>query len=73
MYWADHAPPHFHALYGEHQGVFDIASGTLLAGWLPRRARALILKWLVAHRQELMENWHACVTNQPLKAVAPLE
>lgn len=24
MYFNDHTPPHFHALYGEYNGVFDI-------------------------------------------------
>ena len=24
MFWRDHNPPHFHALYGEHEAVFDL-------------------------------------------------
>ncbi len=24
MYWDDHAPPHFHAIYGDHQATIDI-------------------------------------------------
>ncbi|EGD50284.1 hypothetical protein TheetDRAFT_2907 [Thermoanaerobacter ethanolicus JW 200] len=24
MYFGDHFPPHFHAIYGEYVGVFDI-------------------------------------------------
>jgi hypothetical protein len=24
MYWRDHAPPHLHAFYQEHEGVFDL-------------------------------------------------
>ena len=39
MYYRDHAPPHFHAIYGEHEATFRIATGTVLAGRLPRRAR----------------------------------
>lgn len=24
MYYSDHAPPHFHAIYGEHEAAVDI-------------------------------------------------
>jgi hypothetical protein len=24
MFWGDHAPPHFHALYAEHEVLIDI-------------------------------------------------
>jgi Domain of unknown function (DUF4160) len=24
MFWSDHAPPHFHALYAEYEAVVDI-------------------------------------------------
>jgi len=39
MYYRDHAPPHFHAIYGEDEAAIEIATGTILAGSLPRRAR----------------------------------
>jgi hypothetical protein len=25
MYWDDHPPPHFHALYGEHEAQYNMA------------------------------------------------
>jgi hypothetical protein len=36
MYFNDHAPPHFHALYGEHQATIDIRELIVLEGSLPR-------------------------------------
>jgi hypothetical protein len=42
MYYRDHSPPHFHAIYGEHEGVFEIAAGAMTEGHLPRRARVLV-------------------------------
>ena len=27
MYYRDHAPPHFHAVYGEYEATVSIASG----------------------------------------------
>jgi Domain of unknown function (DUF4160) len=41
MYFADHAPPHFHALYGSYQAQFDIKTLRVIKGSLPRQAKAL--------------------------------
>lgn len=30
MFWADHAPPHFHALYAEHEAIIDIRDPRVL-------------------------------------------
>ncbi|BCA56440.1 hypothetical protein W02_35800 [Nitrospira sp. KM1] len=35
MFWRDHNPPHFHALYGEHEAVFDVRDLRILRGTLP--------------------------------------
>ena len=36
IYFNDHPPPHFHARYGEHKAKFDVATGTVLEGSMPR-------------------------------------
>lgn len=72
MYYRDHAPPHFHAIYGEFEAAFEIATGTILAGQLPRRARALVEDWLTAHRAEVQQDWDLAAANQPLLPVPPL-
>jgi len=72
MYYRDHAPPHFHAIYGEYEAVFQIATGTVLAGQLPRRARAMVEDWLAAHQTELQQDWELAAANQPLFPVPPL-
>lgn len=33
----DHAPPHLHAAYGDDEALFDIRTGKVIAGRLPRR------------------------------------
>jgi hypothetical protein len=43
MFWQDHPPPHFHALYAEHEALIDIQTMDVIAGSLPRRALALVL------------------------------
>ena len=72
MYYRDHAPPHFHAIYGEHEAVVQIASGMVLASRLPRRARTLVEDWLAAHRVELQQDWDLAVAAQPLVPIPPL-
>jgi hypothetical protein len=42
MFWQDHPPLHFHALYAEHEALIDIQTLNLIAGSLPRRAIALV-------------------------------
>ena len=35
MYYRDHAPPHFHAIYGEYEATVAIETAELLEGQLP--------------------------------------
>lgn len=72
MYYRDHAPPHFHAIYGDNEAVFEIATGDVLAGSLPRRARTMVEDWLSAHRAELQVDWDLATASQPLVPVPPL-
>jgi Domain of unknown function (DUF4160) len=73
MYYRDHAPPHFHAIYGECEAVVDIARVSVVEGWLPRRALSLVLEWAAAHRGELQTNWELARAGQPLIPIGPLE
>ena len=73
MFWRDHAPPHFNALYSEYEVLIDIRTLDILEGDMPRRALALILEWAQAHRSELMEDWDLCTRNQPPNTIRPLQ
>ncbi len=53
MFWKDHAPPHFHALYAEDEALIDIRTLDVIEGELTRRAMALVLEWAQEHRAEL--------------------
>lgn len=72
MYWQDHPPPHFHALYADHEAIIDIHTLDVIAGSLPRRALALVLEWAQEHRKELMEDWDLCAQKQSPKKIDPL-
>lgn len=73
MYYEDHAPPHFHAYYGENAAVIDLATLGIRGGKLPRRARALVLEWAAEHRDELQANWDLAENHLPLNPIDPLE
>lgn len=72
MFWNDHAPPHFHALYADDEALIDIRSLEVMEGALPRRALALVLEWAQEHRAELMEDWELCARRQTPRKIAPL-
>jgi len=73
MYWDEHAPPHYHALYGEFEASIDLQTLAIIRGSLPRRALALVREWATLHRNELKEDWQLCETRQSPKKIKPLE
>ncbi len=46
MFWEDHPPPHFHAIYGEHEAIIDILRSEIIQGRLPLRAHSLVREWV---------------------------
>ena len=73
MYYRDHPPPHFHAIYGEYEAIVEIATGSVVAGQLPRRAMTLVSEWLTINQEELNRNWDLARAAQPLRNVPPLD
>ena len=73
MYFQDHAPPHFHAIYGEHEAMVEIATAQTLEGALPSRAMKLVKAWAKLHRQELRENWERAQAGESLQQIDPLD
>lgn len=72
MYYADHAPPHFHAEYGGMEVRIAIETLAVLSGELPPRAMGLVSEWAKLHRQELRARWSAATQHQPLERIEPL-
>jgi hypothetical protein len=69
----NHAPPHFHALYAEYEALIDLRIFSVIRGFLPGRAMALVLEWADDHRDELLENWNLCRRMQTPKPIEPLK
>jgi hypothetical protein len=72
MFWADHPPPHFHAIYGSHEALVEIATSEIIAGSLPLGAHSLVTQWVSLHRNELLEAWEFARALQPLRKIEPL-
>jgi len=72
MYYDDHAPPHFHARYGEYDAQIAIVDGEVLNGHLPRRQRTLVQRWAALHRSELEDDWSRAQREEPLVTIEPL-
>lgn len=53
----EHEPSHIHALYGEYIGVFDIMTGKMTDGDLPKKAQELVSEWLTIYQKDLQKMW----------------
>lgn len=72
MYFRDHAPPHFHASYNEHEALIAIDSLGILDGSLPPKVLSLVVEWASQHRAELLANWEGLSTVGRFQKIAPL-
>lgn len=70
--YGEHNPPHFHARYGEYNGLFLIKELRMSEGNLPKKVKNLVLEWADDHRDELMEDWNLARAEQPLLKIEPL-
>jgi len=69
LFFGDHPPPHFHAVYGEYVGLFDMDSLEMIEGDLPGRARKLVAEWASTYQGELKDMWE----KQEFHRLPPLE
>ena len=59
MYFREHGTPHFHAIYGEYNGVFTIETLEMIEGDLPGRAQRMIREWAEHYQTELLTMWES--------------
>ena len=73
MYFNDHAPPHFHAFYGEHEALVSITTLAVIAGRLPPRAMGARDRMGRPLRQnELLVAWERARNQESPGKVEPL-
>ena len=74
MYFKDHLPPHFHAIYQEHEAQVSIETGNIIAGDLPRKQTRLVQAWVELHRDELVLNYQESIKDMgKIKKIKPLD
>ena len=73
VYYREHMPPHFHAIYGGEEATIGISTLGVLTGHLPPRALGLVMEWASQHQAELAAVWEQAVARQPLGTIAPLK
>jgi len=71
MYFSqsEHGIPHFHAVYGEFNGVFAIETLEMIEGDLPGRSRKLVREWAEIYKDDLLRMWQ----NNEFKQLPGLE
>jgi hypothetical protein len=72
MYFGDHNPPHFHAMYQDFSAEYNIRTLEVIRGYLPNRAHSLVLEWASMHRNELLEDWNLASEYLEVKPIDPL-
>ena len=57
VYSREHPPPHFHALYAEHEELIVIETLETYAGKIPNNKRKKDVSWAEKNKQLLAENF----------------
>ncbi|MFM7218876.1 MAG: DUF4160 domain-containing protein [Nodosilinea sp. LVE1205-7] len=69
VFFGDHPPPHFHAIYGEFNALVSIESLQIIEGDLPSRAQQLVVEWATLYQQDLLQMWNM----QEFRKLPPLK
>jgi len=72
MYYDDHVPPHFHAIYGSEKAEVCIDPIGILKGTLSPRALSLVTEWAALHQKELLTAWERRAAGQFPGKIDPL-
>jgi hypothetical protein len=72
MYWNEHAPPHFHAKYGDFEALINIKDFSLMEGKLPPKAFGLVIEWAALHQDQLLMNWNLGIDRKTFNKIEPL-
>ncbi len=65
----EHEPSHIHAIYGDYLGEFNVKTGEMIVGDLPKKAQSLVREWLEIHKNELQKMWES----ENIRKLPPLE
>ena len=66
MYYKEHNPPHFHAYYQGFEAIFDMRTGKMTNGFVPKKAEKIISEWAIDNQDKLLENWQLMESGRPM-------
>jgi hypothetical protein len=72
MYYKEHPPPHFHAIYGEFEITVNIKTG-VVKGEFPGNRLKYVTEWYAKNKDSLRKNWKKSRKNKPLDKIKGLE
>lgn len=72
MYVGDHAPPHFHAEYAEHEMQMSIQHRRVMNGEWPLKQTRLVIRWPIKRKPEIMEAWDRAPNDESPGTADPL-
>lgn len=58
LYFKDHNPPHFHAIFSEYDAMIEIKTQSILNGSLPGNKKKRIIQWAKSNEKTLMAIWN---------------
>ena len=70
---ARHKTPHFHARFGESSATFEILSGDLIVGSLPKPQLRLVEAWAILRQSELEEDWRLMIAGRSPNRIDPIK
>jgi hypothetical protein len=73
MYWQDHEPAHFHAIYSGQEAQVRVSDGEIIAGSLPRTAQRMVREWSQLRRDDLDTDWQRAQQRDTLLPVDGLD
>ena len=65
----EHNPPHIHASYGEHIGLFSLGDGVMFEGDIPAKGQQMVKAFIEYYRDRLLEMWKT----QRFEMLPPIE
>ena len=71
IYFREHGPPHFHAVYGESEAQIEIDTLEVLHGNLPARRLRDVIDWARNRQTELRAAWDRAQALEPLSRIDP--
>lgn len=74
VYYDDHNPPHFHAIYAGKKVVFRIDTLEKIEGKIQRTQELLVIQWAYIRRKELYDAWEKTIVQKQIpKKIKPLK